>query len=105
MNLDSVKVEKAEKQKLKVKSMHVQNIVNNHKEVITGLGKCKDKQIELVVDESIKPMLQPQRRIPYHSRDQLEKELQKLIKEDIIEKVPENEQAECCYSCYCCYSS
>ena len=39
-------------------------------------------------------MLQPQRRIPYHSRDKLEKELQKLVKEDIIEKVPENEQAE-----------
>ena len=39
----SVKVEKAEKQKLEVKDVHVQNIVNNHKEVFTGLGKCKDK--------------------------------------------------------------
>ena len=94
LHLDSVKVKKAEKQKLEVKDVHVHNIVNNHKEVFTGLGKCKDKQIELVIDESIKPVLQPQRRIPYHSRDKLEKELQKLVKEDIIEKVPENEQAE-----------
>ena len=94
LHLDGVKTENAEKQKLEVKDVHVQNIVNNHKEVFTGLGKCKDKQIELVMDESIKPVLQPQRRILYHSRDKLEKELQKLVNEDIIEKFSENEQAE-----------
>ena len=94
LHLDGVEVGKAGKQKLEVKDVHVQNIVNNHKEVFTGLGKFKDKQIDLVIDESMQPVLQPQRRIPYHSRDKLEKELQKLVREDIIEKVPENEQAE-----------
>ena len=51
LHLDSVKVENAEKQMLEVKDVHVQNIVNNHKEVFTGLGKCEDKQIELVMYE------------------------------------------------------
>lgn len=86
--LDSVKVEKAGQQKLVMKDVNIQNIVIKHKGVFIGLGKCKDKQIELVIDELIEPVLQPQRRIPYHSRDKLEKELEKLLKEDIIEKIP-----------------
>lgn len=48
-----------EKRKLKEKDMHVQNIVKNQKEVFTGLGKCKDEQVELVIDESVKPVLYP----------------------------------------------
>jgi hypothetical protein len=37
------------------------------------------------------PKAQPQRRIPYHIRNKVEDALKALEKEDVIERVPENE--------------
>ena len=55
--------------------------------MFTGIGKLKNTQIRLHVDESVKPVSQPHRRIPFHVRKKVEKELEKLEKLDIIEKV------------------
>ena len=43
--------------------------------------------MKLHIDESIKPTAQPHRRIPFHMRKKVEKELQRLEDCDVIEKV------------------
>lgn len=51
------------------------------------VGKLKHKKIVLHIDKDIQPVAQPQRRIPFHVRKDVEKEIQRLEKLDIIEKV------------------
>lgn len=53
------------------------------------IGCLKGYEVELHVDETIKPKQQPYRRIAHHLIQPVEKELQKLLKNDIIEKVSE----------------
>ena len=52
-----------------------------------GIGKVKGRLIELHIDPQVKPKQQPHRRIPFHVRKDVEKELERLEKLDIIEKV------------------
>ncbi|XP_053382713.1 uncharacterized protein K02A2.6-like [Mercenaria mercenaria] len=61
-------------------------IGDEEKPVFNGLGKLKDKQIKFHIDESVKPTAQPARRIPFHVRDKVAQELEKLEKLDVIEK-------------------
>ena len=56
-----------------------------------GIGKLKSVEIKLDIDAMVKPAVQPTRRIPFHIRKQVEQEINSLIKQDIIEKVPGNE--------------
>ncbi len=72
----------------------VQKIVRKYSNAFQGLGKLKDKQIDLIIDKDVKPVAQQQRRVPFHLREKVEKELQQLYAQDIIEKVPENEETE-----------
>ena len=51
----------------------------------------KDHLVELDKDKSFRPVIQPQRRVPFHMRKLAEKELIKLQEEDIIEPVPSDE--------------
>ena len=52
-----------------------------------GIGKVKGRLIKLHIDPQVKPKKQPHRRIPFHIRKDVEKELEWLEKLDIIEKV------------------
>eukprot|EP00795_Rhopilema_esculentum_P010145 gene10145-18811_t len=54
----------------------------------------KGKQIDLVIDSKVKPIAQKCRRIPFHLRKKVESEISKLLDQDIIERVPENEQTD-----------
>ncbi|XP_053380302.1 uncharacterized protein K02A2.6-like [Mercenaria mercenaria] len=65
----------------------VDEICKNYNSVFTGIGKYKDKQIDLIIDSDVQPVSQPHRRIPFHQRKQVEKELKRLEDLDIIEKV------------------
>ncbi|XP_052777873.1 uncharacterized protein K02A2.6-like [Mya arenaria] len=62
-------------------------ICDKFPKVFTGIGKLKDTQIELFVDNTVQPVVQPHRRIPFHLRKQVEIELKRLEDMDIIEKV------------------
>ena len=65
--------------------------MDNHAPVFSGLGKLGNKQVELAIDETVTPVAQPQRRIPFHLRQKVENaEIKKLEHDDIIEKIPEN---------------
>ncbi|CAB4034315.1 Hypothetical predicted protein [Paramuricea clavata] len=52
-----------------------------------GIGKQRDTTVKLHIDETVKPVAQKQRRTPFHLRDKVANEIEKLLKEDVIEKV------------------
>ena len=52
-----------------------------------GIGKVKGKVVKLHIDPDVQPKQQPHRRIPFHVRQDVEKELERLESLDIIEKV------------------
>uniref|UniRef100_G3NR58 Uncharacterized protein n=1 Tax=Gasterosteus aculeatus TaxID=69293 RepID=G3NR58_GASAC len=62
-------------------------LVENHPELFQGIGKLKDFQVKLHINPDIKPSCQPHRRVPFHIRQKVEDELQKLEADDNIEEV------------------
>ena len=52
-----------------------------------GIGKLKNVEVKLHIDENIPPVAQPARRIPFHLRKKVSTALKKLEKDEIIEKV------------------
>ncbi|KAK7099536.1 hypothetical protein V1264_003664 [Littorina saxatilis] len=52
-----------------------------------GIGKLKSHTVTVHVDKSIPPVARKHNRAPFHLRDKVEKELNKLQEQDIIEKV------------------
>lgn len=71
----------------KCSDTNIQNIIDKYGTVFQGEGKLNTQQIKLHINESVKPIVQPQRRIPYHMRQDVSKELKRLVEEDIIERV------------------
>ncbi len=65
-------------------STHLQN---KYKDVFKGLGQLKDFEVTLHENSDVKPIVQPQRRIPFHVREKVTKELEKLEAAGIIEPV------------------
>ena len=63
-------------------------MLKKYDETMQGIGKLEDDEIKLDIDPTIKPVVQPTRRIPFHIRKQAEQEINSLIKQDINEKVP-----------------
>ena len=72
----------------------IKEILRQHKPVFNGMGNLKGKQITLCIDKDVKPLAQQIQRIPFHIREKVEMELQKLETQDIIEKVPDNEHTD-----------
>jgi hypothetical protein len=71
----------------KCEDQEIQKIIDKYATVFVGEGKLNTQQVGLHINENIKPVVQPQRRIPYHIRNDVSKALQKLVVEDMIEKV------------------
>ena len=61
------------------------NIFQRYLTLFTGPGKVKDVEVKLYVNDSVKPLYQPHRRIPFHQRRKLEACVESLIKDEIIE--------------------
>ena len=55
-------------------------------DIFTGLGKLKDHSVKLHIDETVLPVAQRYRRIPFHMRKQLENYLKKEESMGVIEK-------------------
>ena len=64
-------------------------ILDKHASVFRGLRKQKNKQVELVIDETVSPVAQTQRQTPLHLRRKVEDEKYRLERDDVIEKIPE----------------
>ena len=65
----------------------IQQILDKHATVFQGEVKLRGQEIKLHIRTDVEPIIQPQRRIPYHMRKQATKEPKPLVKEDIIEPV------------------
>ena len=65
----------------------VEGLAKMHPQLFRGIGKLKDFQVTLHIDESVTPVAQPHRRIPFHMRKKVEQEIASLLQQDIIEKV------------------
>ncbi|XP_067026640.1 uncharacterized protein [Acropora muricata] len=61
------------------------NIFQRYPRLFTGLGKMKNVEIKLHIDESVNPVHQTHRRIPFHQRKSLDACVESLLREDIIE--------------------
>ena len=57
------------------------------RDLFGGIGKVREKEVKLHIDPDVQPKQQPHRRIPFHVRQDVEKELERLESLDIIEKV------------------
>jgi len=68
-----------------------EQILVKHSNIFEGLGCMTNIQVKLNMDGSIPPVQQPIRRVPWHTRQHVDEEIQHLMKADIIEKVPDNE--------------
>ena len=66
---------------------NVQNWLRKYPELFQGIGKLKDTKIKLHIDVNVPPVAEHHRRIPFHMREKVEKEFERLEKLDIIEKV------------------
>ena len=63
-------------------------ILKEYCDVFEGLG-CMDGLYHMEVDETVRPVVHPPRKVPVALRDRLKEELDKLVKEGIITPVTE----------------
>ena len=62
-------------------------ILDKHSALFKGTGLLKDYQLKIHLDENIAPVQQPIRRVPFHTKQAISDELERLMKLNIIEKV------------------
>ena len=65
------------------------DIREKYKHLFSGVGLLKGNELKLHVDESVKPVAQHVRRIPFGLREKVDVKLDELLELDIIEEVPE----------------
>lgn len=63
----------------------VNELVTEYADLFRGVGKLKDFQVKLHIDNAVQPVAQPHRRVPFHVRQQLEDQLKHDEELDIIE--------------------
>ena len=68
-------------------SITLEKLAADHPELFNKVGELKNFEVDLHVDKTVKPVVQPHRRIPFHWRKKIEDELQELLEQDITERV------------------
>ena len=68
----------------------VSQLLSDYKDVTIGLGKLKNVQIKLDINEAIKPVSQHLRKIHCYLRKRIDEKLDELIELDVI-PVPETD--------------
>jgi hypothetical protein len=64
-------------------------IVHDFDSIFHGLGKLKDFQLQLNIDDTVEPVHQKHRRVPFSTRPQVEAAIKQLYEDDICED-PQN---------------
>ena len=70
-----------------IKQVETDMAAEKYPNLFVGIGKLKSQKVKIHIDETVKPVAQTQRRTPFHLRGKVEREIEKLLEEDIIEKV------------------
>ena len=65
-----------------------------YRPLFTGVGMLKDYQLKLHINDSVKPVAQPPRRIPFQLQEKVDCQLNELLASDIIEEVPDGPTPE-----------
>ena len=65
----------------------IKNITEHYPAVFKGIGKHKYRQVKLLIDPAVKPIIQPQRKIAFAKREKLDKILDELEQSGVIEHV------------------
>ena len=68
-------------------SSKTEQLCQKYSSIFEGIGKLKDVEIDLHIDPSVQPVQQPHRRIPFHVRKDVEKELKIMMDNDLIVEV------------------
>ena len=66
---------------------HSEQLKQKYPGIDVGIGKLKNTTVALHIDKTIQPVAINNRRTPFHLRDKVENEINKLLDQDIIEKV------------------
>ena len=66
-----------------------EKLCETYSSIFEGIGKLKDVEIDMHVDPDVQPFQQPHRGIPFHVRKDVEKELEIMKANDLIEEVDE----------------
>jgi transposase InsO family protein len=64
----------------------LEKLEKKYPKLFSGIGKLKEVEVNLHIDNAVKPVTQRARRIPFHIRKKVEKELSNLEQQDIIER-------------------
>ena len=67
----------------------LRDIIKNHASRFEGIGLMKDVKVKLCIDPEVTPVANKHRRIPFHLRDKVEAEVNRLLEARIIEPVTE----------------
>lgn len=65
----------------------IKKLKSEYQDIFKGLGKLKDFQVKLHIDESVQPVAQNYCRIPFHVRKDLESQIEKNESLGVIQKV------------------
>ena len=69
-----------------------ENILLENKNVFSArIGKLKNYQVSLMIDETVTPIVQKPRKIPFNLAEKAERKIEELLKADIIEIFPDDE--------------
>ena len=63
----------------------IHNLTNEYHDLFSGIGCLKNFELKLHINPQVKPVAQPERRIPFHIREKVNQELDNLTKQGIIE--------------------
>ena len=84
-NLELIKI--ARQLNNKTSESKADQLVKEYDSLFHGLGKLKGRQVKIHIDETVQPVAQPHRRIPFKVRKQLEEQLEKDEEQGVIERV------------------
>ena len=86
------KEDKAVLRDQKVVDDEMEKVARDYKEVFEGIGKYKGPPVQIQVEEGVRPVVQPPRRIPLHYQEPLEKHIKELLEEGVIEGPLQHEE-------------
>ena len=70
----------------------VRKILEKHSEIFSpNIGKAVDKQVTIMTDKTVTPVVRKPRRVPYNLAAKAKEKIAYLLNQDIIEKVPDDE--------------